>query len=65
MTLKSDAKLEEKLTCGLKNDMRNMQVFTRAIESLKIGILMGSFNLKQTKYELKIHRGFMCHDNEE
>ena len=23
MTLKSDAKTEEKLTCGLKNDMRN------------------------------------------
>ena len=23
MTLKSDAKFEEKLTCGLENDMRN------------------------------------------
>ena len=27
MTLKSDAKFEEKLTCGLKNDMRNMASF--------------------------------------
>ena len=30
MTLKSDAKLEEKLTCGLelgKNDMRNLKNF--------------------------------------
>ena len=38
------------------------QIFTRAIESLKIGTLMGSFN---PKYERKIHRGVMCHDNEE
>ena len=27
MTLKSDAKFEEKLTCGLENDMRNMADF--------------------------------------
>ena len=65
MTLKGDAKFEEKLTCGLESDMRNMQIFTRAIESLKIGILMGSFNPKQKKYELKIHREVMGHGNEE
>ena len=45
MTLKGNAEFEEKLTCGLKND-RNMQIFTREIESLKIGILMGSINPK-------------------
>ena len=38
------------------------QIFTRA---LKIGILMGSFNPNLTKYELKFHRGVICHDNEE
>ena len=27
MTLESDAKFEEKLTCGLENDMRNMANF--------------------------------------
>ena len=27
MTLKSHAKFEEKLTCGLKNDMSNMENF--------------------------------------
>ena len=32
---------------------------------LKIGILMGSFNLNLKKYELKIHRGVICHDYEE
>ena len=41
------------------------QIFTRALESLKIGILMRSFNPKLKKYELKIHRGVICHDNEE
>ena len=27
MTLKSDAKFEEKLTCWLENDMRNLEYF--------------------------------------
>ena len=27
MTQKSDAKFEEKLTCGLENDMRNLEIF--------------------------------------
>ena len=27
MALKSDAKFEEKLTCGLENDLRNMANF--------------------------------------
>ena len=27
MTLKNDAKFQEKLTCGLENDMRNMASF--------------------------------------
>ena len=35
MTLKSDVKFEEKLTCGLENDMRLWQVFTRALGNLK------------------------------
>ena len=33
------------------------QIFTRALESLKLGTLMGSFN--------PIYRGVMSHDNEE
>ena len=27
MTLKSDAKFEKKMTCGLQNDMRNLENF--------------------------------------
>ena len=36
MALKNDAKFEEKLSCGLKNDMRNLA-------TLKIGTLIESF----------------------
>ena len=46
MTLKGDAKFEEKLTRGVENDMRNMANFTGALESLKIGTFMGSFTPK-------------------
>ena len=53
------------MTCGLENDIRNMANFTRALESLKIGILMRSFNTKLKKHELKIHKRVVCHDNEE
>ena len=65
MTLECDAKFEEKLTCGLENDMRNLANFHQSMfESLKIGTLMGSFYPKQKMYELKIHRGVLCHDME-
>ena len=30
MTLKSDAKFEEKLTCGLENDLRNLTNFQQS-----------------------------------
>ena len=39
-TLKRYTNFEEKLTCGLKKELRN---FTKALESVKIGALMGSF----------------------
>ena len=43
MTLWSYANFEEKLTSGFKKDMRIRQIFTRALESVKIATLMGSF----------------------
>ena len=43
MTLKSDPKFEEQLTCGLKNNKGIWQIFTIALESDRIGTLMGSF----------------------
>ena len=53
------------MTCGLENNIKNMANFSRALESLKIGISMRSFNPKLKKDELKIYRGVICQDNEE
>ena len=41
------------------------QIFIRALESLEIGTLMGSFFPKWKMHELKIYRGVMCHGKEE
>ena len=57
ITLKNDVKFEEKLTCALKNDMRNLANFDPTFESLKICTLMGSFWLKYIMFELKNYRG--------
>ena len=39
MTLKSHAKFEEKLTCGLENDMWNLEKFPpEHLEVLKLGL---------------------------
>ena len=65
MSLWSNAEFEEKLTCTLENDIENVAVFTRALESLKIGTLMGSSYPELRMYELKIQKKVMCHDNEE
>ena len=66
MRMKSDAKFEEKLTCGLENDMSNMENFHQEHQkNLKIGTLMGSFYGKQKMYELKIYRGIIYDDSEE
>ena len=54
MTLEPDAKFQEKLTCSLENNMRNLaRIFIRAHEILKIGTFIGSFYTKQKMYELK------------
>ena len=64
MTLKSDAKFEEKLTCGLENDMRNLESFYQSTQKCQNWDFDGILLSKQKMYELKIYRGVMCHDNE-
>ena len=47
MELNIDAKLEGKMTCAFKNDMRNLAHLDYSMfGSLKIGTLMGSFDPK-------------------
>ena len=65
MTLESDAKFVVwKRTWGI------CQIYTRTLESLKIGTSIGFFCPKSKIYELKIYRGVgegggsMCHDND-
>ena len=48
MTLKGDAVFKEKLAGGLKNDIRN-SLFMRAVPSLNICTLQGSFCRKHIK----------------
>ena len=53
MTLKSDAKFEEKLTYGSKNDMRNLVNFHPTTQKPKNFTLTGYFYPKYLKFELK------------
>ena len=46
MTLKSDAKFEEKLTNGLENDMRNLANFHQNIRKSQNWDSDGIFSLK-------------------
>ena len=67
MTLDSDPKFEEKLTCGLESNMRNLANFHQSTWKLglKIGTFMGYFYPKWKMYELEIHRGVKCYGNED
>ena len=64
MTLKSDAKFEEKLTCGLENDMSNLANFYQCTQKSQNWDFDGTLYPKQKMYELKTSREFMCHGNE-
>ena len=50
MTLKSDAKFKEKLTCGFKYDMRNLVNFHPTTQKSENFFSMGSFCPKYAKY---------------
>ena len=41
MTLECDAKFEEKLTCGLENDMRNLAKLQRSTQKCQIWVFGG------------------------
>ena len=54
MTLRIHAKLEEKLTCGLENDMRNLTNFYQRTQKFQKWDLYGSFCPKKKLYDLKV-----------
>ena len=61
MALENDAKFEEKLTCGLENNMSNLANFQQSTWKLglKIGTFMGYFYTKQKCMSLKF-TGKLC-----
>ena len=63
MTLNGDTKFKEKLTCDLKNDIRNLTNFHAS--SRKSENLMGSFYPKHVKFQLKKYRKVTFHNTEE
>ena len=66
MALKSDAKFEEKLTCGLENDMSNLEnIYQKYFRNSQDQDFDGILLPRQKMDELKIYRGVTYHDNEE
>ena len=65
MTLEGEAKFEEKLTCGLENNMRNLADFYQSTRKSQNWHFDGILLSKQRIYELKIYRGVIFHDKEE
>ena len=65
MTLKSDAKFKEKVTCGFKYDMRNLVNFHPTTQKSKIFFSMSYFYRKYTRFELQKLRGVIFHDTEQ
>ena len=60
MTMKNDAKFEEKLTCRFKIDMRNLTNLTRALESLQnfhLNALL--LNKVYIAWAKKVQRGYL------
>ena len=66
MALKSDATFKEKLTCGFKYDMKNLENFHRATQKSENFTLMGYSVRKYMRFELKKkYRGFIFHQTEQ
>ena len=65
MTLKSDAKFKEKLTCGFKYDMRNLMNFHPTTQKSENFFSMGSFSPQYTRFELQKYRGLIFLDTEQ
>ena len=65
MTLKSGLKFEEKLPCGLENDLRNLEHFHQSTRKCQNWNFDGILLSNKEMHELKTYRSVTCHDNEE
>ena len=65
MTMKSDVKFKEKLTCGFKYDMRNLVSFHPTTQKPKNFTSLGYFCPEYFRFELKKYRGFIFHYTEQ
>ena len=54
MTMKSHGKFEEKLTCGLKNDVRNLANFEQNTGKCQNWYFHGIFLSKEKMHELQL-----------
>ena len=64
MTLKSDAKFKEKLTCGFKYDVKGLVNFHPPLKKSESFTSVGYFCPKYMRSELKEYRGVIFHDTE-
>ena len=65
MKLKMDAKFEDKLTCGLENDMRTLVNLHQNSRKCQIWVFHGIYLSKWRVYELKFYIRALCHVIEE
>ena len=64
MTLKSDAKFKESLTCGFNYDTRNLVTFHSTTQKSESFTSIGSFCSKYRRFDLKKHWGVIFHDTQ-
>ena len=65
MTLKGVTKFKGKLTCGLKNYMRNLVNFHPTTQKSENFTLMGYLCPNYMSFELKKYREVVFHDTEQ
>ena len=65
MTLKSDVKFREKLTCGFKYDMKDLVNFDPTTQKSESFTSTRYFCSNYMRFELKKYRGFIFHDTEQ
>ena len=65
MTLKSDANVKEKMSCGFKHDMKNLLNFHPTSQKSENFTSVGYFCPKYIRFELKKYRRVIFQKNEQ